>query len=33
MVRLRTGSLLPGMAVHAAWNLTVAVQEGLLGGW
>lgn len=32
-LRLRTGSLLPGMAVHAAWNLTVTVQEGLLTGW
>lgn len=32
-LRLRTGSLLPGMCVHAAWNFTVLVQEGLLAGW
>jgi uncharacterized protein len=32
-LRLRTGSLVPGMLVHAAWNLTVLVQEGLFAGW
>ncbi len=28
-LRLRTGSLLPCMLVHGAWNLTVLLQEGL----
>lgn len=32
-LRLRTGSLVPGMLVHAAWNLTVLAQEGLVAGW
>jgi membrane protease YdiL (CAAX protease family) len=32
-LRLRTGSVVPSMVVHAAWNLTVLLQEGLLPGW
>jgi membrane protease YdiL (CAAX protease family) len=32
-LRQRTGSLVPGMLVHGAWNLTVLLQEGLLRGW
>lgn len=32
-LRLRTASLVPSMLVHAAWNLTVLLQEGLLAGW
>jgi membrane protease YdiL (CAAX protease family) len=32
-LRNRTGSLVPGMLVHGAWNLTVIMQEGLLTGW
>lgn len=30
LVRLYTGSLWPGIALHAAWNLRVVLQEGLL---
>ena len=32
-LRLRTGSLWPGVVLHAAWNLKVLVAEGLLHGW
>jgi len=32
-VRLRTGSLLPGMLLHGVWNFWVLVQEGVLNGW
>lgn len=32
-LRNRTRSLVPGMLVHGAWNLTVLLQEGLLLGW
>jgi membrane protease YdiL (CAAX protease family) len=32
VLRVRTGSLVPGMCVHGAWNLLVLVGEGLLTG-
>lgn len=32
-LRLRTGSLVPSMLAHAAWNLRVLIGEGLLAGW
>ncbi|MFK7742110.1 MAG: lysostaphin resistance A-like protein [Planctomycetota bacterium] len=32
-LRIRTKSLVPGMLVHGAWNLTVLLEEGLLEAW
>ncbi|HZN39338.1 MAG TPA: type II CAAX endopeptidase family protein [Planctomycetota bacterium] len=32
-LRVRTGSLVPGMCVHGAWNLYALIGEGLLDGW
>ena len=33
LLRLRSGSLLPGMLAHGLWNLAVLIQDGLLDGW
>ncbi|HEX6810596.1 MAG TPA: type II CAAX endopeptidase family protein [Planctomycetota bacterium] len=33
VVRIRTGSLVPCMCVHGAWNLFVLIEEGLLEAW
>lgn len=33
VLRVRTGSLVPCMCVHGAWNLYTLIGEGLFDGW